>query len=182
MIPNILDFIFLIFIVSCYFLSSLRGGVKQIFSFLSIIGSFFVAGMYYLNVAAVFPEKVFPESFAGAAGFSTVFLVVFGAISLFGRFFLDGIFKRLHFGGIDRFVSIFVGLLKGFTLSCITIVILLINYPADSPVLTDSLGVPYMIPAAKVIIKLLPEEEQKEFIAQEIELREIWESFAEEEE
>ena len=181
MIPNILDFIFLIFIVSCYFLSSLRGGVKQIFSFLSVIVSFFVAGRYYLNVAAVFPEKVFPESFAGAAGFFTVFLVVFGAISLFGRLF-DGIFKRLHFGGIDRFVSVFIGLLKGFTLGCITIVILLINYPADSPVLVNSVGTPYIFPAVKVLVKLLPEDEQKEFIAKEIELREIWESLTEEEE
>lgn len=141
-----------------------------------------MASVYYLDVAAVFPEKVFPESFAGAAAFSAVFLAAFGTVSLFGRLFLDGIFERLHFRGIDRFVSIFIGLLKGFTLGCIAIVILLINYPAESPVLVNSVGTPYILPAVKVLVKLLPEDGQKEFITKERELREIWESSAEKEE
>ena len=173
MVPNILDFIMIVFVVACYFLSSLRGAVKQVFSFLAIIISFVLASMFYHGVAAVFPEKVFPESFAGAGGFVVVFLVVFSMVSLAGRCF-DGIFKRLHFGGIDRIVSILIGLLKGFTLGCISIAILAINYPANSPILTDSVGSPYIIPAANILVKLLPKEEQKEFARKKIELEEIW--------
>ena len=89
MIPNILDFTILLFIVACYFLSSLRGGVKQIFSFAVLIVSFVVAGMSYPGVAGGFPDKVFPEEFANATGLVVVFLLAFGLFSLVGRLF-DG--------------------------------------------------------------------------------------------
>ena len=175
MAPNILDFI----IIACYFLSSLRGGVKQTFSFLAVIISFALAGMFYGSIATVIPDKVFPESFAGAMGFTTVFLLTFGLISLAGRT-LDDVFKRLHLGGIDRISSIILGILKGFTLSCMTVVMIMINYPADSSILTDSVGTPYIMPAAKVIVKLLPKEEQKTFSSNAEELMEIWGSIEEE--
>ena len=74
-----------------------------------------IAGRNYWDVGKVFPEKVFPESFAGAVGFLVVFLLAFGIVSLIGRF-LDGIFKQIHFGVIDLFVSITIGILKGLTL------------------------------------------------------------------
>lgn len=180
MIPNILDFTILLFIVACYFLSSLRGGVKQIFSFAVLIVSFVVAGMSYPGVAEVLPDKVFPEEFANATGLVVVFLLAFGIVSLVGRFF-DGLFKRLHFGGVDRVISIIVGVLKGFTLGCISIAILMVSYPADSPILTQSVGTRYILPAAKVLTKLLPKEEQETFEDSEAELEGLWEAQEEEE-
>ena len=174
MAPNLLDFVFLIFLIACYFLSSLRGGSKQIFSLAAIIFSFVIAGRNYWDVGKVFPEKVFPESFAGAVGFVVVFLVVFGIVSLIGRF-LDGIFKQIHFSGIDRFVSVGIGILKGLTLGCMTVVILLVNYSADAPVVTDSIVIPYILPAANKFAKLLPQEDKKEYFVNEAGLRKIWE-------
>ena len=153
-IPNILDFTILLFIVACYFLSSLRGGVKQIFSFAALIVAFVVAGMSYPGVSAALPDKVFPEEFANATGLVVVFVLAFGIISLLLRFF-DGLFKRLHFGGIDRLINIVLGVLKGFTLGCISIAILMVSYPADSPILTKSVGTRYILPAAKAFTKLL---------------------------
>ena len=180
MIPNILDFTILLFIVACYFLSSLRGGVKQIFSFAVLIVSFVVAGMFYPGIAETLPDKVFPETFASATGLVVIFLLAFGSISLVGRFF-DDLFKRLHFGGVDRSISIIVGVLKGFTLGCISIAMLMVSYPADSPVLTESVGTRYILPAAKVLVKLLPKEEQETFEDSEAELKGLWGAQEEEE-
>ena len=180
MIPNILDFIMLTFIAACYFLSSLRGGVKQLYSFIVIFASFFIAGRFYPGIAAVFPEKVFPVSFSGASAFVVLFIAAFGSISLVGKL-LDDLFKRLHFGGIDRTVSILLGVLKGFVLACITMVIIIVTYPADNPTVADSVGARYIMPVARSITKLLPEEEQKKFHIKERELKEIWETTAEEE-
>jgi len=171
--PNFLDFVFLIFLIACYFLSSLRGGSKQIFSLAAIILSFAIAGRNYWDVGKVFPEKVFPESFAGTVGFVVIFLLVFGIISLLGRF-LDGIFKQIHFGGIDRFVSIAVGIVKGLTLSCMTVVILMVNYPADALILTDSITTPYILPVAHKFARLLPQKEQKDFFSKEADLQTFW--------
>jgi len=170
MAPNLLDFVFLIFLIACYFLSSLRGGSKQIFSLAAIIFSFVIAGRNYLGVTKVLPEKVFPESVSGAVGFIVIFLLVFGVVSLIGRF-LDGIFKQIHFGGIDRFVSIVIGILKGFTLGCMTVVILMVNYPGDTPIFTNSLASPYMLPTAHKFVKLLPQKEQKKFFGNEADLQ-----------
>jgi len=174
MAPNFLDFVLLIFLVACYFLSSLRGGSKQIFSFAAIILSFVIAGRNYWDVGKVLPEKVFPESFAGTVGFVVVFLLAFGIVSLIGRF-LDGIFKQIHFGGIDRFVGIAIGIVKGLTLGCMTVVILMVNYPADASILTDSIASPYILPAAHKFAKLLPQKEQKEFFGKEVDLQKFWE-------
>jgi uncharacterized membrane protein required for colicin V production len=174
MAPNLFDFALLIFLIACYFLSSLRGGSKQIFSLAAIIFSFVIAGRNYWDVGKIFPEKVFPESFAGAIGFVAVFLLVFGVVSLIGRF-LDGIFKQIHFGGIDRFVSITIGILKGLTLGCLTFVIIMVNYPADAPILTNSITGPYIFPAVRKFAKLLPKKEQKEFFTKETDLRTFWE-------
>ena len=180
MIPNILDFTILLFIVACYFLSSLRGGVKQIFSFVVLIVSFVLAGMFYPGFAEALPDKVFPETFAKASGLVLVFLLAFGSISLVGRF-LDDLFKRLHFGGVDRSISIIIGVLKGFTLGCISIAMLMVSYPADSLILTESVGTRYILPAAKVLVKLLPKEEQETFEDSETELKDLWEAPEEEE-
>jgi len=174
MAPNFLDFVCLIFLIACYFLSSLRGGSKQIFSLAAIIFSFVIAGRNYWDVSKVFPENVFPESFAGTIGFVGVFLLVFGIVSLIGRF-LDGIFKQLHFGAIDRFVSIAIGILKGLTLGCMTVVILMVNYPADASILTNSIISPYILPAAHKFATLLPNKEQKEFLGKESDLQKFWE-------
>lgn len=174
MAPNLLDFVWLIFIITCYFLSSLRGGSKQIFSFVAIIFSFMIAGQHYWDVGKVLPEKVFPESFAGAAGFVVVFLLAFVVISLIGRF-LDSIFKYIHFSSIDRFVSKFIGVLKGLTLGWMTVVILMVNYPADLPLLTDSMVTPYLYPGVQKVATLLPKKEQKKFFAKEGDLKRLWE-------
>jgi len=179
-IPNILDFTILLFIVACYFLSSLRGGVKQIFSLAALLVSFVVAGRFYPGVAAVLPTKVFPASFANAVGLVVIFLLAFGAISLGGRFF-DGLFKRLHFGGVDRVISIIIGVLKGFALGCISVAILMVAYPADSPVLTKSAATRYILPAVKVFAKLLPKEEQQTFEDTKVELEVLWEAQEKEE-
>jgi len=179
-IPNILDFTILLFIVACYFLSSLRGGVKQIFSLAALLVSFVIAGRFYPGVASVFPEKVFPETFANASGLVVVFLLAFGVISLAGRFF-DGLFKRLHFGGVDRIISIIIGVLKGFALGCISIALLMVTYPADSPLLTQSVGTRYILPAVKVLVKLLPKEEQETFEESKAELGDLWEAQGKEE-
>ena len=173
MAPNFLDFLLLIFIISCYFLSSLRGGGKQLFSFFLIIVSFVIAGRYYWDIGGVFPEKVFPESFSGTAGFVIIFLLAFGALSFILRLF-DGVFKILHFGGIDRIVSITIGILKGLVLGCMTVIILMINYPADKPILRNSLTCPYLLPEAGKLVKLLPSKEQKEYFSTERELKKLW--------
>jgi membrane protein required for colicin V production len=179
--PNILDFIMIVFVAACYFLSSLRGGVKQVFSFAVIVFSFVTANRFYHGIAAAFPKKVFPESFSEASGWVVLFLLIFGAISMIGKF-LDDLFKRLHFGGIDRFVSIFLGLLKGVFLACAAMVIIIITYPAETSTIADSAGAPYLMPVAGGIVQLLPKEDQEEFHTKARELRDIWSTRGEGEE
>ncbi|MCD6352658.1 MAG: CvpA family protein [Proteobacteria bacterium] len=173
MVPNILDFAILVFIGACFLLSSLKGGVELVFSFFVTVLSFMLAGRFYESFADLFPTEVFPPSFAEATGFTAAFLLIFGLISITGRYF-DNLFNRLHFGGIDRVVSVALGLLKGFTLACMMVVIIMVNYPADCSIVTDSVSAPYITPAARVITTLLPQEEQKRFHAKEKELKRIW--------
>jgi membrane protein required for colicin V production len=179
--PNILDFIMIVFVASCYLLSSLRGGVKQVFSTVVMVGSFVAASRFYHGIAAGFPKKVFPESFSDASAWVILFLLIFGGVSLVGKF-LDDLFKRLHFGGIDRVVSIFLGLFKGLFLACAAMAIVIITYPPETSTIADSAGAPYLMPVAGGIVKLLPKEEQEEFHTKARELRDLWSTRGEREE
>ncbi|MCX8012358.1 MAG: CvpA family protein [Desulfobacterota bacterium] len=177
--PNFLDLLIIIFILAGYFLSSLRGGSKQIFSLLVILVAFFISGRYYWNIGGVLPEKVFPESFAGTVGFVIIFLLVFIFLTFIGRFF-DTIFNLIHFGSVDRIVSIAFGIIKGLVLSNIALIILMINYPPEAPLLKNSMVSPYLLPSAKKLIVLLPPAEQKEFFRMEKELKKLWKKYTRE--
>ena len=132
-----------------------------------------LAGRFYEGFVVLFPVEVFPESFAEATGFTAAFLLIFGLTSITGRSF-DNLFNRLHFGGVDRVVSVVLGLLKGFTLACMMVVIIMISYPADFSIVTDSVSAPYITPVARVVTTLLPQEDRKRFHLKEKELKRIW--------
>jgi len=66
-------------------------------------------------------------------------------------------------------------------LGCISIALLMVTYPADSPLLTQSVGTRYILPAVKVLVKLLPKEEQETFEESKAELGDLWEAQGKEE-
>lgn len=174
MFPNILDYMFLILIVLCYLLSSLRAGPKQLFSFVAVIAAFIFAGRSYGEIASIFPEQVFPESFAGSFSFFIIFLAAFGIISLVGRLF-ENLFNRISFGIIDSFVNKGLGLLKGFMLGCMTVAVLMINYTLkEAPILPESVSLPHIMPAVRFIATLLPPTDQKLFNKTDQELQKTW--------
>ena len=174
MFPNILDYTLLIYLVTCYLLSSLRAGPKQLFTFGILIVSFIMTGNSYEAVSSVMPPKVFPDSFAGAFGFMVTFLVIFGLLSLTGRLF-DDFFKRVSFGVVDAVVTKGVGLLKGVVLGCMTVVIIMVNYTLDeSPVLDQSVALPYFMPGVRMTAMWLPKSDQKLFAETEKELEMVW--------
>ena len=174
MFPNILDYTLLIYLVACYLLSSLRAGPKQAFSFLLLVLSFVLTGKSYEGVAIVFPKQVFPEGFAGAFGFLLTFLVIFGGVSLAARL-LEDVLKRVSFGVVDNIVSRGLGILKGLVLGWMTIVIIMVNYTLDeSPVLSESVSLPYVMPGVRITAKLLTPMDQKLFAQTDRELRMLW--------
>jgi len=174
MFPNSLDYTLIIFIVCCYLLSTLRAGPKQLFSFVVIIISFILTGKSYEGVAAAFPREVFPQAFAGAFSFLLTFLAVFGLISLGGRM-LEDFFKRLSFGPIDNIVNKGLGIVKGFLLGCMTIVVIMVQYTLDeSPVLSESLILPHIMPAVRATAGMLTPADQKLFKQTDKELQQLW--------
>jgi hypothetical protein len=120
------------------------------------------------------PPKVFPSSFAGAFGFLVTFLVVFGLLSLVGRLF-DDFFKRVSFGQVDAIVNRGLGIAKGIMLGCMTVVVIMVNYALDeSPVLEESVTLPYIMPAVEETAKLMPKSDQKLFNETKRELEMVW--------
>ena len=174
MFPNMLDYTFLILVVVCYLLSSLRAGPKQLFTFLVTVASFFMAARGYEGVASVFPEKVFPPGFAGAVSFFLVFLVILGGISLAGRI-MEDFFKRLSFGTADAFINRGLGVVKGFMLGCMTVVVIMVNYSLDeSPVLSESILLRHIMPVVRVTSKMLTPADKKLFLDTDRELQMLW--------
>ena len=110
---NTLDVIFLILIGASVLYSLIRGLVREIFSFLSIILGFFGASYGYSSVAQWLKRWITNETLAHILAFAILFIIIALVIGLLGRL----LSRLIHKGGLgwaDRMGGAAFGLLKAF--------------------------------------------------------------------
>jgi membrane protein required for colicin V production len=98
---NTLDIIFLVLIGASIIYSLIRGLVREIFSFLSIILGFFAASYGSAAMANWLHRWIENETFAQILGFALLFILVAFAISLLGKV-LSRLAKKMDLNWADR--------------------------------------------------------------------------------
>ena len=146
-----------------------RGGVKEIFSILAILGG--VAGGVHLHVRV---GKVLGGSgVAHVIGFLVIFVVIAFLINRIGNAIRTSL-KLVFLGGIDRLVGAGVGFLRGIIVVCLILGLASMYVDRSKTWVEDSkLSLP-ALKAVEVLSPMFPEELRDQFEGRYGEVRDYW--------
>ena len=170
---NTLDVIFLILIGASVLYSLIRGLVREIFSFLSIILGFFGASYGYSTVAQWLKRWITNETLAHILAFAILFIIIALVIGLLGRV----LSRLIHKGGLgwaDRMGGAAFGFLKAVFLVAIIILVLTAFLPPKSTILLESRVSPAALAIARGLSFLVPEKFHQLYAQKEKELKKHW--------
>jgi membrane protein required for colicin V production len=170
---NTLDTIFLILIGASIIYSLIRGLVREIFSFLSIILGFFAASYGSAAMANWLRRWIQNETFAQILGFAILFILVAFSISLLGKVF-SRVVKKMDLGWADRLGGAAFGFLKSILLIAIILLVLTAFLPAKSKILSESKVSPIAVNIARGLSFLVPEKLHTLYGEKEKVLKKYW--------
>ncbi len=170
---NTLDIVFLLLIGGSILYSLIRGLVREIFSFLSIILGFFGASYAYLFVSNWLKRWVENGTLAQILGFAILFFLIVLGVSLLGKAF-SGLVKKMDLWWADRLGGAAFGFLKAILLIAIILLVLTAFLPSKNKMLSESKISPSVLAIARGLSLLVPEKLHTLFSEKENELRKYW--------
>jgi membrane protein required for colicin V production len=161
---NSLDLAILIIMSVAITVSAFRGGIREIFSFGSVIIGFILASRYYKTATDSFgflrvtshPEISYIITFIGIFLFTTVLISFIG-----GR--ISGIVKKSKLSMFDHVLGTAVGALKGLIICALVIYALMVFLPTESNILKGSKALPYIAKITDLISPIGPKFFRDEF-------------------
>jgi membrane protein required for colicin V production len=172
---NALDIIFLTLIGVSILYSLIRGLIREVFSFLSVIVGFCGASYGYLAMADRLRPWVKNETFAQVLGFVVLFIFLALAISLLGKA-LSRLANKADLSLGDHLGGGAFGFLKAIFLIALILLVLTAFLPPRSKVLSESKVSPHVLAIARQLSFLVPEKLRIIYIAREKELKKYWAS------
>jgi len=170
---NGLDIIFLFLIGSSVLYSVIRGLVREVFSFLSIILGFFGASYGYLPMSDWLRRWVENETLAQILAFVILFILIALSINLLGMVLIR-LVKKMDLSWADRLGGAGFGFLKAILLIAIILFVLTAFLPPKSKLLSESKISPIALTIARQLSYLVPEKFRLLYSAKEKELKKYW--------
>lgn len=170
---NTLDIVFLILIGISIIYSLIRGLVREIFSFLSIILGFLGASYGYSAMAEWLRRWVTNETLAQILAFTLLFVLIALLVGLLGKV-LSGLVHKGGLGWADRMGGAAFGFLKAILIVAIIVLILTAFLPAKSKILLESRVSPAALTIARGLSFLVPAKLQDLYAQKEKELKKYW--------
>lgn len=161
---NVLDWILVGVAAFSILRGLMRGAISQIFGIAGILGGFVVASHNFQSVGAEIARNFPSISGAGtvAIGFIILFVITWFCIAVAG-YWIVRIVRGVGLGFLDRLWGAMIGFCKALILSIAVVSILTMFAPHNSPILTESVLVPYVKEASSFLFKLAPGKVQDEF-------------------
>jgi membrane protein required for colicin V production len=166
---NILDWILIGVGAFSILRGLMRGAISQIFGIAGILCGFLVASHNYQYVAAELTRNFPSISGAGTIGFIVLFLVTWFCIAVVG-YWIAKILRSAGLGFLDRLWGGMIGFGKALILAIAVVSILTLFAADNSPILTQSILVPYVKEASRFLFKLAPAKVQDEFLMKQKDL------------
>lgn len=170
---NSLDIFFLVIIGVSVIYSLIRGLIREIFSFLSIIFGFLGASYGYSTATQWLKHWVTNETLAQVLGFGILFIVIALVIGLLGRV-LSGLIHKGGLGWADRMGGAAFGFLKAILLVAMIVLVLTAFLPPKSQILLESRVSPAAIAIARGLSFLVPDKFRDLYAQKEKELKKYW--------
>jgi membrane protein required for colicin V production len=147
------DIVFAVLVLILVVRCTLRGFIEEVMSMAALVSGVLGAIFFYKN-GAVFVEERFliaglPAKLLAFAG---IFFILFAAVKVL-EYILRDIIRRIHLGGLDRFLGFLFGLLEGALLVTLALFFLLSQPLFDAaPLLEDSLFARFLLPLIGIVL------------------------------
>jgi membrane protein required for colicin V production len=151
---NGIDIVIIIILGASAIYSTVKGFVKDIFSLLAVILGVVAALVLYRMGAQLIESLIASEEIRNTISFAVIFLIVAVAISIVG-ILVSKIIKSVELTFYDRLAGFAFGLLKGFLIVAVIVVVVTSIMPRAA---ANSQLVPYMARAIDLVTDVLPSD------------------------
>ncbi|MDL1968008.1 MAG: CvpA family protein [Deltaproteobacteria bacterium] len=170
---NPFDVLIVIIFGFCLIRGFFRGFIKEMSSIIGVLGGFYAAYTYYLEVARPLSGWISDKSYLHIISFLIVFCGVFLIVSIFGVV-IKYILNIAFLGWIDRICGAGFGIIKATLITSILLIALTSFLPKGAPIVKDSVLSPHVSVIAEKMAKVIPEDMKHHFVSKIDELKKAW--------
>lgn len=152
---NYLDIFLCVLIAFFAIRSTLRGAIRELFSLLALIVGVIVSSRYYAMVAALLTPYIDNQLARTIISCSGIFILVYIGINIAG-WLVTKFINFIRLSPLDRLAGFFVGTAKGYLISCLFIIMLLMLAPPGSKLLRGSRVSVQSIPFIEKLLIIFP--------------------------
>ena len=147
---NSLDIILLIIMAVSIMTSSMRGGIREIFSLFAIVAGFILATHFYIFASGNILRLTSHKEVNDIISFLAIFIFSAVLISFIGGSITEMVNKS-KLKPWNKLFGTLIGAFKGIVVCALIVYILMVFLPAKSPILTRSRAFPYVSRVSDVV-------------------------------
>ena len=170
---NSFDIVIIVIFGFCMIRGFFRGLIKELFSIIGVLGGFYAAYTYYMQVAIPLSGWIQNDSYRNILSFLIIFCAVFLIISILGVI-IKYILNITFLGWADRICGAGFGLIKGVLIVSVLLIAFTTFLPKGAPVIKNSLLAPHVRMVSEKMVKVVPAEMKHSFLAKMEELKKAW--------
>jgi membrane protein required for colicin V production len=173
---NYLDITIIIILGASAIYSIIKGFIRDAFSLLAVILGIVAALLFYPTGAKMLDGLITSPQIANIVSFAVIFLAVSIIVSIVGML-ISKMIKTADLSFYDRVAGGVFGLIKGYILVAVLVIILTTLFPTS---VESSRIAPYIVRSINVVTDILPENYQKKIEEQKRSLKNLNEKEIEE--
>ncbi len=170
---NPFDILIVIIFGFCLIRGFFRGFIKEVSSIIGVLGGFYAAYTYYMNLAKPLSGWILDESYLYIISFLIIFCGVFLIISIVGVV-IKYILNIAFLGLIDRICGAGFGITKATLITSILLIALTSFLPKGAPIVKDSMLFPHVSVISEKMAKVIPKDMKNQFVSKIEELKKAW--------
>ncbi len=170
---NPFDIVIIIILSFCLIRGFFRGLVKELSSIIGVLGGYYAAYTYYMEVSGFLSGWISNPSYLKILSFLIIFCGVFITISILGVV-IKYILNIAFLGWVDRICGAGFGGIKGILIVSVLLIILTAFLP-KSTLIKSSLLAAHVTLVAEKMVKVVPEDIKDKFTTRVEKFKKAWE-------
>ena len=170
---NQFDIVIVIIFGFCLIRGFFRGFIKEMSSIIGVLGGFYAAYTYYLEVARPLSGWISDQSYLHIISFLIIFCGVFLIISIIGVV-IKYVLNIAFLGWIDRICGAGFGIIKATLIASVLLIALTAFLPKGAPIVKDSMLSPHVSFISEKMAKVIPKDMKHQFVSKIEELKKAW--------
>lgn len=150
-----------------------RGLVKEVSSIIAVLGGFYAAYSYYLELAKLFSKLIRDTAYLNILSFLIIFCSILIIVSFIG-IIIKYLLNIAFLGWVDRICGIGFGIVKGILIVSVLFITLTAFLPKGSPLLKNSVLAPHVAWVSERMAQVISSEMKREFTTKLGELKKTW--------